>query len=43
MKDLAEKADFSVTTVGKYVGILEAEGKVRTERYATTKQVSLLK
>lgn len=43
VKEIAKRTGFSPNTVGKYVEILEAQGKVMTKKYAATKQVLLAK
>ncbi len=42
MKQLAEKTGFSEPTVGKYLGILAAEKKVRLEKDGTNIKVIVL-
>lgn len=39
MKELADAADFSGTTIGRYVDIAEVQGLLRTERYGSVRQV----
>jgi len=41
VKELAQKAETSPNTAGKYVDVLEARGLVTTQPYATAKQVVL--
>ena len=43
VKEIAKRTGFSPNTVGKYIDVLEAAGKVVTKKYAATKQVSLIK
>ena len=41
ISQISEKTSLSKNTVGKYVDILSASGKVKVQKYANTKLVSL--
>lgn len=42
VKEIAKRTGYSSNTVGKYIEVLEAMGKVVTKRYTVAKQVSLV-
>ncbi|MHB1492796.1 MAG: winged helix-turn-helix domain-containing protein [Thermoplasmataceae archaeon] len=42
VKEIAKKASISQNTAGKYVEILVQTGKAKSEKYAGTKQISLV-
>lgn len=39
IESLVRETGLSVTTVSKYVGVLEAKGKIKTDRLATVRRV----